>query len=263
MRIPHKDGVTTDWTEKPVYSVGNYSFSVWISARIEFKNFYREYIGYSWRQSTVTDGGCKYNTSWYRNSRTNNYDKWLRQRLYDYKYTSNIDETIVDNDMNDATHADKLTMQHWAHCTRSVVVSSDVFTSHSTWIKSFALVFHSHPIHGHAQRFLSVFSPSLSTSCSISSSSFSSWLTVTPWQWTPCATPPTGPSSAWTITSPSQKQSNILLTFGTQVPACAIDSWTWGTRICCRLRSVNAHDQQKRTWVMLKWILWRSRTVLR
>ena len=24
-----------------------------------------------------------------------------------------------------------------------------------------------------------------------------------------------------------------------------INSWTWGTRICCRLRSVNAHDQQK------------------
>ena len=32
---------------------------------------YREYIGYNWQQSTVTDGGCKYNTSWYRNSRTN------------------------------------------------------------------------------------------------------------------------------------------------------------------------------------------------
>ena len=42
-------------------------------------------------------------------------------------------------------------------CTRSVVASSDVFTSHSTWLKPFALVFHSHPIHGHAQRSLSVF----------------------------------------------------------------------------------------------------------
>ena len=37
----------------------------------------------------------------------------------------------------------------------------------------------------------------------------------------------------------------------------------WGTRICCRLRFVNTHDQQKRTWVMLKWILWRNRAVLR
>ena len=43
MRIHHKDGVTTDWTGKPVYSVGNYSFAVWISARIECK-IYREYI---------------------------------------------------------------------------------------------------------------------------------------------------------------------------------------------------------------------------
>ena len=55
---------------------------------------------------------------------------------------------------------------------RSVVASSAVFTSHSTWLKPLALVFHSHPIHGHAQRSLSVFSPSLSTSCSTSSSSF-------------------------------------------------------------------------------------------
>ena len=28
MRIHHKDGVTTDGTGKPVYSVGNYSFPV-------------------------------------------------------------------------------------------------------------------------------------------------------------------------------------------------------------------------------------------
>ena len=28
MRIHHKDGVTTDGTGKPVYSVGNYSFAV-------------------------------------------------------------------------------------------------------------------------------------------------------------------------------------------------------------------------------------------
>ena len=28
MRIHHKDGVTTDGTGKPVYSMGNYSFAV-------------------------------------------------------------------------------------------------------------------------------------------------------------------------------------------------------------------------------------------
>ena len=61
-----------------------------------------------------------------------------------------------------------------------------------------------HPIHGHAQRSLSVFSSSLSISCRSSTSSLSSWLTVTPWQSTTCATPRTGPSSPWTITSPSQ-----------------------------------------------------------
>ena len=59
-------------------------------------------------------------------------------------------------------------------CMRSVVALSDVFTSHSTWLKPLALVFHSHPIHGHARRSLSVFSPSLSTSCSTFSSSVSS-----------------------------------------------------------------------------------------
>ena len=59
---------------------------------------------------------------------------------------------------------------------RYVVALSDVphITHIPTWLKPFALVFHSHPIHGHAQRSLSVFSPSLSTSCSTFSSSFSS-----------------------------------------------------------------------------------------
>ena len=114
MRIHHKDGVTTDWTGKPVYSVGNYSFAVWISATIECKN-YREYIGYSWQQSTVTDGVCKYNTSWYRNSRTNDYDKWLRKSVYDDKHIFNNGETIVDNYVNDVTHVDTHKMQTWAH----------------------------------------------------------------------------------------------------------------------------------------------------
>ena len=91
---------------------------------------------------------------------------------------------------------------------RSVVALLDLFTSHSTWLKPLALAFHSHPTHGHAQRSLSVFSPSLSTSCrSSASSSLSSWPTVTPWQSTTCATPRTGPSSPWTITSPSQVMS--------------------------------------------------------
>ena len=35
MRIHHRDGLNTDRTEKPVYSVGNYSFAAGISARIK------------------------------------------------------------------------------------------------------------------------------------------------------------------------------------------------------------------------------------
>ena len=40
------------------------------------------------------------------------------------------------------------------------------------------------------------------------------------------------------------RKSNILLTFGKWVFAC-FKSQTWGKRICCRLRCVNAYDQQK------------------
>ena len=39
------------------------------------------------------------------------HDKWLRKSVYDYKHTSNIGETIVDNYVNDATHVDAHKMQ--------------------------------------------------------------------------------------------------------------------------------------------------------
>ena len=42
----------------------------------------------------------------------NDYDKWLRKSVYDDKHTSNIGETIVDNNMNDATHVDLHKLQH-------------------------------------------------------------------------------------------------------------------------------------------------------
>ena len=56
MSTHHKDGMTTDWTGYPLLSgslfiCGKSLNKKWI------QNFYREYIGYSWRQSTVTDGG--------------------------------------------------------------------------------------------------------------------------------------------------------------------------------------------------------------
>ena len=45
------------------------------------------------------------------NSRTNDYDKWLRKSVYNDKHTFNIGETIVENNMNDATHVDTHKMQ--------------------------------------------------------------------------------------------------------------------------------------------------------
>ena len=44
-----------------------------------------------------------------------------------------------------------------------------------------------------------------------------------------------------------EKKSSILLTFGKLVPVCIISCQTRGTRICCGLRRVDAHDQQKKT----------------
>ena len=39
-------------------------------------------------------------------------DKRLRNNVYNYKHILNIVERIVDNCVNDSTHADELTMQH-------------------------------------------------------------------------------------------------------------------------------------------------------
>ena len=158
MRIHHKDGVTTDWTVKPVYSVGNYSFAVWISATIEC-TIYREYIGYSWQQSTVTDGRCKYNTIppeteiHEQMTMTNGYVKVCTTT----STLSTTGETIVDNYVNDATHVDMCKMQTWAHL--HAVCSCIAWFIHITFHMAQAArtAFHSHPIHGHVQRSLSVF----------------------------------------------------------------------------------------------------------
>ena len=210
MRIHHKDGVTTDWAEQPAVFSGQLFICGMNLSKNWIQNFYREYIGYSWRQSTVTDGGCKYNTSWTRNSRTNTYDKRLRNIVHDFKHILNNAERNVNNCVNDATHADELTMQHWAHCTQSVVASSDVFTS-SHWLKADLIcLFTSIPSMHMCLRpwvLFSSFSPS--TSCSTSPSFFSCffpWRTTTPWTWTPCAASLTGPSSPWTIACPTQVQ---------------------------------------------------------
>ena len=212
MRIHHKDGVTTDWAGQPALFSGQLFICGMNLSKNWIYNFYREYIGYSWRQSTVTDGRCKYNTSWTRNSRTNIFDKRLRNIVHDYKHILTDIERIVNNNVNNETHADELTMQHWAHCTQSVVASSDVFTS-SLWLKADLIcLFTFIPSMHMCLRpwvLFSSFSPS--TSCSTSHSSFSSsWRTpATPWTSTPCATPLTGPSSPWTIACPTHAKDVI------------------------------------------------------
>ena len=55
--------------------------------------------------------------------------------MYNSKHILNVAERNVNSCVNDATHADELTMQQRAHCTQSVVASSDVFTS-SHWLKA-------------------------------------------------------------------------------------------------------------------------------
>ena len=39
-------------------------------------------------------------------------NKWLRESVYNDKYTFNIIETIVDNDKSDTTHNDMRNMQN-------------------------------------------------------------------------------------------------------------------------------------------------------
>ena len=58
-------------------------------------------------------------------------------------------ERNVTNNVNGTTHTDELTVQHWAHCTPFVDVSSNLFTL-SHWLKASSASRHFHLIHGHA-----------------------------------------------------------------------------------------------------------------
>ena len=129
-----------------------------------------------------------------------------RNNVHDYKHILTYIETNENNHVNGTTHTDELTVQHWAHCTPFVDVSSNLFTL-SHWLKGLAVSLHS--ISSMDMRTgVWLLSSSLfpSTSCSTSPSSsscFSPWRTVTPWI-TPCATPQSGALSAWTIAHPTQ-----------------------------------------------------------
>ena len=98
----------------------------------------------SWQQSTVTGRGVyKENTSWYCNSRTNDYDKWLRKSVYNDKYTFKILMTIVDYvNKNDATHKDMRNMQNWAHLHAVFSVPRLIIHHNHIGSRTFALVFH-------------------------------------------------------------------------------------------------------------------------
>ena len=104
----------------------------------------------------------------------------LRNFVHDYKHILTDIERIVNNNVNNATHADELTMQYWAHCTQSVVASSDVFTS-SHWLKAdliclCTLIPSMHMCLRPRELFSSF---SLSTSCSTSLTSFFLYLSMT------------------------------------------------------------------------------------
>ena len=81
----------------------------------------------------------------------------------------------------------------------------------------------------------------------------------TEWTWCPRSTVKAGQKR---LQIKGARNSNIFLTFGKLVPAC-INSSTWGKRICCPIRCVDAHDQQKGLEWFLKWILWRIRAIVR
>ena len=63
-----------------------YLFVAWISARI-WCTIYSDYIGNSQRSSLSPTGGCKLNTSWYSNSRTNGYVKIKRTSSWPMRTT--------------------------------------------------------------------------------------------------------------------------------------------------------------------------------
>ena len=108
------------------------------------KNFYRAYIEYNWRQSTVTDGRCKYNTSCTWNSRTFNDAQKLRNIVNNFKHTLH----------QHWNHCDQVHERHDAHrrvhCVvlgtlRTVFRCVDLMRSYVTLAQGPRSVFPSHP----------------------------------------------------------------------------------------------------------------------
>ena len=189
------------------YFVANYSSAVWVLSKNWLKNFYREYVGNSWRQSTVTDGWCKYNTSCTWNSRTYLWYNRLRNIVHNLKHTFTYIETTVTNCVNTMTHTDVTTAHHWARCAPFVDESSNLFTP-SHWLKASQCLSISSMVIVMRTCSWVLFSSSCPFTSCPSSSSTSSWflpwcLTRIPWK-IPCATPLSGAWSAWTMSHPTQ-----------------------------------------------------------
>ena len=99
MRLHHKDGLNTDRTGKPVYSVNQLFICGMNLSKNLMHKIYRDYIGNSQRSLLSPTGGVKRippDTAIHE-------QKWLRKSVYNDK---NILKTNVDNDKSDTTHTD-------------------------------------------------------------------------------------------------------------------------------------------------------------
>ena len=198
----------------PLIAQGNLSVGGWISICETSLNvqknleFFIVKIGYSWRQSTVTDGGCKGNVSCTPYSRTFTIHKWLRQTAYILTHNLNMLEHIANNGMNTTTHTDANIAQFWAR--RAPSVDAHVFI-HRTCGSSLVLcVIPCHPCMRTCVLLLEWFLLTRLSTSSSSSSSSSTWcpsrrLMRSPWK-IPCATPAWGAWSLWTMSHPSHSQ---------------------------------------------------------
>ena len=79
----------------------------WISARIWYTKFYRDFFGNSQRSLLSPTGGVKRIPPDTATHEQNGYAK--------VKNDNNLIETNVDNDKSDTTHTDMRNMQNWAH----------------------------------------------------------------------------------------------------------------------------------------------------
>ena len=195
----------------PLITQGNLYFGGWISIFGKSLNvqknleFFIVKIGYSWQQSTVTDGGCKGNVSCTSYSRTFTIHKWLRQTAYILTHNMNNLEHIANNGTDTTKHTDVYNAQFWARRAPSV----DAQCSHIALVAQ-GLALCVIPYHPCMRTCVLSLEWSLLTRLSTSSSSSSSSST-----WCPsrrlmrsplkirCATPAWGAWSLWTMSHPS------------------------------------------------------------